>query len=144
VVFIDRAPGVDARGLGAWRSRHLLGILHFYDLDAQGAKVYHHYFFKMQPLAPFALCSISQEIPLQSMRSAGAFAQHVQYASGLLYEPELGRVVVSYGAADRHSRLLTMSLMEVESLFAGRQDRCFQERGGNKLGTTFTSLRLIT
>jgi hypothetical protein len=52
--------------------------------------------------------------------------QDVQYAAGLVFEPDTKQVLLSYGAADRQSRLLRTSLVEVELLFAGQQDRCMQ------------------
>ncbi len=99
--------------------------MHYYDLDLKDlVYTYHHYFFTMQPAPPFRICSVSREIGLHPVLAAEPQKRNVQYASGLLYAPDTGQVLLSYGAADRQSRLLSMSLAEVESLFSGQQDRC--------------------
>jgi hypothetical protein len=112
----------------ARRYKYYLGALHYYDLDLTNlVYTYHHYFFVMQPRPPFRICTVSREIPLQPVPEATEQKRNVQYISGLQYDRQNGTVMVSYGAADSQSRLLIMSLPEIEVLFKGQADRCWRQ-----------------
>lgn len=107
-------------------SSYYLGVLHYYDLElTKLVYTYHHHFFMMQARPPFQICTLSKEITLQSVPKAGLQKQNVHYISGLDYDKKNDTVLVSYGAADTESRLLVMSMHEVQGLFINQASVCW-------------------
>jgi hypothetical protein len=113
---------------GSESSGYLLGVVHFWEprTGTKDGRRYRHYLYKASPRPPFAPLQVSAELPLRTHPAYRA----VTFASGLaLSGGDSGsggdnssgseaRVLVSYGSGDAVGRVLTLTLREVEALFA--------------------------
>jgi hypothetical protein len=98
-------------------------------------KVYHHYAYRVEAAPPFRVCGMSSEIQLVTRkRSADKQASgwthqriwkdtsQTAYISGLYLDGTT--VHMSYGSSDIDARLLSMSVADMEALFAGSTWDC--------------------
>jgi hypothetical protein len=98
-------------------------------------KVYHHYAYRVEAAPPFRVCGVSSEIQLVTRkRSADKQASgwthqriwkdtsQTAYISGLYLDGTT--VHMSYGSSDIDARLLSMSVADMEALFAGSAWDC--------------------
>jgi hypothetical protein len=108
-----------ARRHSADRSMYL-GMLHYYIEDPSTHFLdYHHYLFVMQSRPPFRLCAVSAELPLEPALDQPEYRRKVQYVSGLFFDAASRQLLISYGAADSVSRVLTMPIDQALALFQG-------------------------
>jgi peptidoglycan/LPS O-acetylase OafA/YrhL len=113
-LFADLAmvPGFKTRGSATavhYRDGAYLALMHTADADG----LYATFAYTFSDAPPFGVLAVSRPLPLQ--RSERAFA------SGLMYVPEAGKIVVSYGVDNAEARSLVMSVEFLEGLF---EDRC--------------------
>lgn len=95
-------------------------------------KAYHHYAYKMESAPPFRICQISKEIPLVTRKTPRSQrddwthqriwkdTSQTAYISGLYLKGDT--MLMSYGSSDIDSRLLQMSIQQLEDLFDGNFD----------------------
>lgn len=97
-----------------------LGIMHYFDYVQPWVRSYRHFAYKMHPEPPFHITAVSGELPLQFSGSVDRLqrdSSHVAFVNGLTMSPD-GLLVVSYGSRDSASRVMTMSLSDLENLFS--------------------------
>lgn len=104
---------------------YYLGVLHYFNRINAGPAWYHHHFFRAEGRPPFRILEVSSELPLKCVADLPQdfmYAQLVSYISGLQLQDD-GQLLVSYGASDYRSRLITMGLQEAEHMFQGTLPR---------------------
>ncbi|WIA21773.1 hypothetical protein OEZ85_000932 [Tetradesmus obliquus] len=117
---------------------YYLGVFHFFQTFGEGinkVKVYHHYAYRVEAAPPFRVCGVSSEIQLVTRkRSADKQASgwthqriwkdtsQTAYISGLFLDG--ATLHMSYGSSDIDARLLSMSVADMEALFAGSSWDC--------------------
>lgn len=107
-----------------------LGVLHYYDIDVRPpsegttnptkVKRYRHFAYKMAAQPPFSILAVSAELPLQFSGDAFRLQRNfseVAFVNGVERHRD-GSILFAYGSRDASSRVLSMSLAEVESLFS--------------------------
>jgi hypothetical protein len=99
-----------------------LGVLHFYEQDHKTEyRIYRHFAYRMNPEPPFQISALSEELPLIFNASYSRWRSKIAYVSGL--DVQIGssedesRVLISYGSADIESRVLSLSLSELNAMF---------------------------
>eukprot|EP00882_Tetradesmus_deserticola_P002072 GHRQ01002220.1.p1 GENE.GHRQ01002220.1~~GHRQ01002220.1.p1 ORF type:complete len:413 (+),score=44.27 GHRQ01002220.1:250-1488(+) len=117
---------------------YYMGIFHFFQTFGEGSnkvKAYHHYAYRVEAAPPFRVCGVSSEIQLVTRKrnadkqASGWTHQRIwkdtsqtAYISGLFLDGDI--VHLSYGSSDIDARLLSMSIVDVEALFAGSSWDC--------------------
>jgi hypothetical protein len=100
---------------------HYLALLHLYDdasndaSSGQSAPRYAHFAYRFAASPPFEILQVSAQLPLTEIApqpGGPAFA----FASGLVLQNRT--VVVTYGAGDRESRALVLTLGRLDEMFA--------------------------
>jgi hypothetical protein len=138
---------------GAQPYRHHLEYVHLPPAPCppQPQQYYFHYLYKMREAPPFEPCALSAELPLVFRKprapddpKAAIQRQRIwkdtsrtAFVSGLHLEGAppaalpggrtgagLPRLLISYGSSDIDSRLLVLSLEELEGLFKGQPSTC--------------------
>ncbi|KAJ9516862.1 hypothetical protein V8C86DRAFT_2474351 [Haematococcus lacustris] len=100
-------------------SAYYLGIMHHIErFDGGRTRLYRHFAYKTATQPPFAIQAISDELPLVYNQTYTVRSAFVAFVTGLHVSTE-GVVSITYGSADIESRLLTMTVTELESLFTG-------------------------
>lgn len=99
---------------------YYMGIFHFIEKPAPRRRLYRHFAFKFRPRPPFDIYAVSDELPLNFDGKLGERhprAKYVAFVNGFdVYGDQL---YITYGAHDLQSRLLQMSVAEMEGLFSG-------------------------
>lgn len=110
---------VDSPGLTPWLPRpHYLGLLHY--SDQQGPYSYVTHAFRFEPDPPFRVLQLSDSLPLTEKHAppeqGSDFTAPFAWASSLsLFEDT---VVIGYGAGDKTSRALVLTLERLDQFFA--------------------------
>lgn len=104
------------------RTPYYLGILHFYERDRKtDYKIYRHFAYRMSPMPPFQISALSEELPLTFNTTYRPWKTRIAFVSGLDVQlsstEDQTRVLISYGSADIQSRVLSLSLSELDTLF---------------------------
>ena len=99
----------DGRGTEEWRNEYV------------------HFFYKMQPVPPYAIIELSAPMMLSTGRGVGPWLDSeeklmVAFVTGFQYDAnprkEGSELLISYGKGDMESRVLTMGVKEALALFA--------------------------
>eukprot|EP00879_Flechtneria_rotunda_P026368 GHRR01028112.1.p1 GENE.GHRR01028112.1~~GHRR01028112.1.p1 ORF type:complete len:238 (+),score=58.86 GHRR01028112.1:847-1560(+) len=110
-------------------------VLQTFGEGSMKVKVYHHYAYRVEAAPPFRICGVSKEIQLvtrkkQDNKKAADWTHQriwkdtsqTAYISGLFLDS--GIVHISYGSSDIDARLLSMSVADMEHLFADSPWNC--------------------
>lgn len=98
---------------------YYLGIMHHIERFDNGLiRLYRHFAFKVAPRPPFQVTAVSDELPLVFNATFKAKTAFIAFACGLDVS-QSGQVYITYGSADIESRILTLSLAELERMFTG-------------------------
>ena len=103
-------------------SAYYLGILHYFERQPRTRyRLYRHFAYQMSPEPPFSISAMSKELPLIFNNSYTPWKATVAYVSGLDVilgsSEDLTKVLISYGSADFDSRILSLSLLELNAFF---------------------------
>jgi hypothetical protein len=106
--------------ISSTKEAYYLGIMHHYEMRGDGCKrLYRHFAYKASPQPPFDITAISDELPLTFKDLKGVrHARCVAFVSGLDIT-ENGTILITYGSADIESRILILTLDELDLLFTG-------------------------
>jgi hypothetical protein len=101
---------------------YYLGILHYFERQPQTEyRLYRHFAYRMSSDPPFQISAVSKELPLIFNSSYNPWKAMIAYVSGLdvMLGPteDLTKVLISYGSADCDSRILSLSLLELNAFF---------------------------
>lgn len=121
-----------AGAISATQRSYFLGVFHYFEtLLPSKIKDYHHYLYKFEDTPPFRVCAVSKEIPLRPMspdqvkiyRRIWKDTSKTTYVNGL-FITKSGELLLSYGSSDLSSRLLVLTMQEMENLFDPKNDKC--------------------
>ena len=100
---------------------YYVGIMHHIErFDAGRIRLYRHFAYRFEPKPPFRITGISDELALQFYKDPSrARTAFVAYVAGLYLSPN-GTVYITYGAGDLKSRVLILTVTELEETFTGK------------------------
>jgi len=110
---------------------HYLALLHIFN---KRTSTYSHFAYRFSPEPPFSILQVSEELPLLAAPPSDRFGSSFAFASGLALSPSGKTVVVSYGAGDRESRALVLSLRRLDEMFTCNSTAMANGLTGNMTG----------
>ncbi len=94
-------------------SSYFLGVVHF-KRWVKGVLYYPHYVYKTQAEPPFQVTQVStKELPLVLDEQVDEWNRRIVFVSGLWLD-DAGRIMLSYGCADKYARIMRMDLKVFE------------------------------
>jgi len=108
-VFIN-----DTKATPSLPKPHYLATLHMKASDRSDA--YAHFAYRFSPEPPFNILQVSSQLPLLAARPTEKSSAAFAFVSGL--EVVNRTVVISYGAGDRDSRALVMTMDRLDEFFS--------------------------
>ena len=92
---------------------HYLAVLHIFDTLSQK---YVHFFYRFDAFPPFRVRQVAKkQLPLVDLVPDGGGGQAFSFVNGVAVAG--GNVFVTYGAGDRESRMLVLTVREMDKMF---------------------------